>query len=156
MSDEIFLYKIYSRAGLNIPSLPSLNLSWQPVCSSLWDKQCPLIFTGQWEGSLKGHPWRGGGSFPKCQGAHCGSGAKANATQQTHLWPGPRSAAHERQHSDGHYLWTHHGPGQTQATYASSARHLSIPALRQVFFCHFLQSPVCFHSSRGVRKNQSH
>lgn len=106
------------------------------------------MFVGQWEGSFEGHPRRGSGSLSQCQGAHCGTGVKANTSQQTGLWDGSRSATHECQHSDGHHLRTHHGPGQASATYPSSARHLSIPALRQVFFCHFFQSPVCFHLSR--------
>lgn len=150
-------FKMHIGAGLNLPCSPFIHLSWQPLCSCLWVEQRPFLLAGQWEGSLQGHPWRGSGSFSKCQGAHRGPGAEANTAQQTSLWNGPRSAAYECQHSDRHHLRTHHGPGQTQATHPSSAWHLSLSALRQVFFWLVSQSPVCCPLSLkgGVGRNQA-
>lgn len=123
MSDSIFLQTVHMHAGQSM---------LEALCSLLWDVHCPCVFTGQWQGSVKGHPWGGSGSVSNRQGAHRGAGVKADSPQSTNVRHGPGSTAHQRQHTDGHHVWTHHGPGQAPTPHPSSARHLSISAFWQV------------------------
>lgn len=123
-----------------------------------WHGHYPCVFVGQWQGSLEGHPWRGSGSFPNRQGAHSGTGVKADSPQPTTIRHGPGSTAHECQHTDRHHFWTHHGPGKASTTHPSSARHLSVSAFRQVCMSlFFLPKPFvcCSLLKVGIRKSQT-